>query len=801
MIIDRARLVLAAILFLPIAAHGQGLVIDYGAAARDGGCVTTLAPLNKLTVDASLSDTMATTAEQRTYRPPTHTGCRGLAPSVTFYRPLAHGADVASILVGGDNRVAEVLTAAEADALRVELTLKLRDPVVLRDLGLPMLVVGGIAAPTEGFNPSVELAVTLQQPLMSRGTLKGVSVPTDWHRQPAGSVDVTVTATTDAQLRTLYSPYHTLAVTRGGAHTLTGTYQGWQRCTAFEVTLLIATGDEPVRLDLLPFRYDGDGTFMALLSTPASPPDDTVSPRDIALVIDTSGSMEGEKMQQARDALVSVLGQLQPQDSFSVVAFDGAITPFADTAVAATDANVSQAQAFVEELAADGGTNIYDALKAAFASFASGTGHARYVVFLTDGQATNGETDTDAILAMAASHNEVGARLFTFGIGHDVNTVLLDKLAMASGGDALYVQPGQAVDAAVEQFFGQIADPVLTNPVLDVAEIGGVQLFPAAPGDLFAGQTVAILGRYEQPGAARIRISGEVAGRAVDYTWDVVLPEHAVTEGYVPRVWAKRRVGALLQEIKLGNSDPALVEEVRTLAHRYGVITDFTYFKLNDDGDMLMTYADVPDAETGSAAVGASAAIDSYQKGGTVDGPVDTWIRYLSDRTFPLVSGWFTDTALGPDGDWTELHFGSPAFWALLEADRDVGIAPLLSVGANARFEHLGRQFRVTDPTDSPVEDVPAESVNVPAAATPSPNTQTSATFVPQSEPGARTGSPNVTPAVAPTTISGAPVGCASAGSTAPQPRGLLLLVLGVMCALIRQKRSSSKSSVGPLGG
>ena len=505
---------------------------------------------------------------------------------------------------------------------------------------------------------------------------------------------------------------------------MSGSYNGYQRCTAFDVTVLMATGDEPIRIDLLPFRNmfesgvyaPAQGTFLALLSAPISPSEESVLARDIVLVIDRSGSMQGEKMSQAQKALHAVLGGLAPNDNFGVVAFDTQVSSLNGQTLPATDGNVLDAQAFVDDLVADGGTNIFDALKSAFSAFPSQTGNPRYVVFMTDGQATEGETGTQAILNMAASHNEVGARIYTFGIGYNVNTLLLDQLAKQSSGDALYIIPGQAVDTAVESFFAQISDPVLSNPVLDVADIQGDFLYPNTLNDLFAGQSVAVLGQYQKAGTATVTLTGEVAGEQKHFVFELELPEHSISESYVPRVWAKRRVGELLQELKLGSTDPAVGQEIEALAARYGVVTDFTHFQKDENGDVHMFVDGVSTAASGQEAVNTSASIDSYQKGGSAGGQSESWIRYESDRTYPLLGGWYTDTALDLSADWTDIHFGSELYWSLLNSEKAMGIGRLLGLATNERFEFLGRRFRISDSPKGRDNVLPEECTEIPPA-------------------------------------------------------------------------------------
>ena len=323
---------------------------------------------------------------------------------------------------------------------------------------------------------------------------------------------------------------------------------------------------------------------------------------------------------------------------------------------------------------------------------------------------------------MAQTRNEMGARVFSFGIGNDVNTVLLDRLARDSSGDVIYIRPDQSVAEAVQAFFAQISDPVLADPALDFGPFAAADMFPEVLPDLFAGRTVTLLGRYRQPGRATLSLAGSRGGQPWSVAFDVTLPEYALDAGYVPRIWALRQVGRLLADVKAGNMDPALIEEAVAIATRFGVSTNFTYFAADATGDVALRYAAVPMAATGAAAVDTSSALRDYGGGSSVPMSTSTSpstptvsVRYVADRSLPVQGGYLTDTKLAPpdaDANTIDLSFGSDRYFAFAAAEAPFGAGALLSVGNNARFELLGRTFRITDPLApaSSATAVPPES-------------------------------------------------------------------------------------------
>ncbi|HEY3235115.1 MAG TPA: VWA domain-containing protein [Polyangiaceae bacterium] len=771
------------------------LILFYGGLARAEGLVATTGPdaselvqLTKLQVNAELNEKEARVTEVRSYVPAV------FAQSLTFYRSLVGLSAVTELLVNGAPVSGVVLEPDEADRMRRLLAIALGDPAPLRDLGARLFFAE--LGPQTG---NVEITLTTQTPLVPYGTLFGVALPIDWHRQPVGSMDLSVIASTEAPLRTLYAPNHDLVISRLSDFSLTGTFSRSNVYTDFDLVLLLSSGEEPLRLDVLPFRYSETESGFYLATLTARRTEQTaVEPREIAFAIDTSGSMSGEKITQAKAALSSVLQKLRPEDSFALVAFSDQVRSYAPNAVAATPENLSAALGFVDALAAAGGTNIYSAMDTAFAALGEPAGKPRYAVLLTDGQPTSGETRIDAIAELGRQRSASGrARIFSFGIGYDVNTVLLDKLARDSSGDALYIQPGADVYRAVTSFFEQIADPVLSGPVLDWSSLEASDAYPAVLQDLYANSPAVVVGRYVGGGAANVTLTGAQGGQTVTYSFDVTLPSYDFHAGNVPRLWALRRIGSLLEEIKLGAG--GLEDEALSLATRYGVGTAFTFFQLDGNGDTRMVYSPVPRDAVGATAVGTSTLLDGYGKSATVTEAAPTAdVRYRRDRVFPLEGGYYRDSSLGDRTDWVELRFGSDLYFAFAQAEAKYGAAELLSVGQNVEFELLGRAFRVTGTSDllATTSALPVESDSVPAPAWTPESGPTSAT------PGPTTGGPQQRSSVTPPKSENVKLfaGCDCRASTAPPPRGFSwfwLFAVSLVAAARRSKgRNGSNSSL-----
>jgi len=259
--------------------------------------------------------------------------------------------------------------------------------------------------------------------------------------------------------------------------------------------------------------------------------------------------------------------------------------------VEASKQNRAKADDFIKELKPIGGTAIDDALKRALA-LKRGTEDRPYVVvFLTDGRPTIGTTDEDQIVAAAKKQGDGRTRVFCFGIGTDVNTHLLDRIAEETRAFSQYVLPEEDLEVKVSSFYSKIKEPVLANPTLKfTGDIRATKLYPSPLPDLFKGEQLVLVGRYSGKGDSAVTVEGSVNGSAKKFTYEVRFPEESSENDFIPRLWATRRVGYLLDEIRLHGENGELREEVTELARKYGIVTPYTAYLIMEDE----THRDVP---------------------------------------------------------------------------------------------------------------------------------------------------------------------------------------------------------------
>ena len=396
----------------------------------------------------------------------------------------------------------------------------------------------------------------------------------------SGAVHLTLTYPNRSGLGRAYSPTHELDTRDRGSETEVAV-QGDAR----NATLLIpvARANAPAISVLTNAPGRENGFVMVTVAPPDQGRNASVTPRDITLVLDVSGSMAGAKMNQARAAGRQLLETLEPQDRFRLIDFSTDVHTFRDDYVRATPENLQAARRYLDGLDASGSTNIEGALREAMRGRTE-SGRLPLVLFITDGEPTIGERNPERLVDMATIAKRprlgTGIRLFTFGLGADVNVTLLEQLALEGRGTRRSsFGPMSRSSARLGLVASRLVDPVLTD--VHVHAEGPVSLTkmqPAAGSDLFAGQDLVVFARYTGDGSARIVVDGQQNGRAVHWTTTANFPDRAPENPFVARLWAAQRIGFLSAERRRNGGSPELDAEIRTLGERFSIPTEFTSY-------------------------------------------------------------------------------------------------------------------------------------------------------------------------------------------------------------------------------
>jgi Ca-activated chloride channel family protein len=395
-----------------------------------------------------------------------------------------------------------------------------------------------------------------------------------------GQISAVVEISSKAAIKGIYSPSHDIDVKRDGERKARLSFES-RGGAQTDFQLFYTLSNQDFGMSLLTYRDPGkDGFFLLLVSPKAELDDREVSAKDVIFVLDTSGSMSEEgKMDKAKAALRQGVGSLNPRDRFNVISFAGEERLMSERLITADDEGKKQAREFIERMRATGGTNINDALMAAFKQIQPGD-RPHIVVLITDGQPTVGETKAVGILANVKQANNAGARLFTFGVGYDVNTVLLDGLANENRGAVAYIEPKEDIEVKVSNFFAKVNNPVLSDVKIDWGGVETDLVYPRATPDIFHGSQLVLMGRYRPRASAnRLTLTGKVNGRERRFTYDdLQFPEKQSDNEFLPHLWAMRRVGHLLDQIRLNGESKELRDEIVELGTRYGIVTPYTSY-------------------------------------------------------------------------------------------------------------------------------------------------------------------------------------------------------------------------------
>ncbi len=350
------------------------------------------------------------------------------------------------------------------------------------------------------------------------------------------------------------------------------------------------------------------------------------------------------------------------------------------------------------------------------------SGRPTIVVFLTDGLPSEGETDPAGILANVGGATPENVRLFAFGVGDDVDTYLLDSLVTNHSGASTYVRPGEPLDEIVSGFWSKVSAPVLTDIALDLGDAQIDEIYPTPLPDMFAGSQIVVTGRYRAGGPAPVTLTGMVDGVQQSFTYPDLTLSTAAGDDYLPRLWATRKIGYLLNQIRLNGENPEWVDAIIDLSVRFGIVTPYTSYLITED-DILT--ADGREAAATQAAVDFDEAADAPAFGGDavdraagqgalqdaevaaepMEEAADV-VRILGNRTYVQQNGIWTDTTFDPSTmTTTKVQFASEDYFALIAMFPELGDA--FSLGDKVIAVVNGMAFEVT-PDEQPPLDLSA---------------------------------------------------------------------------------------------
>ena len=622
----------------------------------------------------------------------------------TYIFPLPKGASFSafSMHVDGEPLTAEILEATEARMIYEEIVRQRIDPALLEYVGQGAYRARIFPIPAEG-EKRVELAY--DELLAQDAGIVRYVYPLNTEKfspEPLEDVSVAVTIRSSVPIKAIYSPSHPIVVERQDDFEARVIYADEEMVPENDFVLYYTVAREEVGVSLLTFRPEDEekGYFMLLAAPEVEPLQEQVIPKRMLFVLDRSGSMSGEKIEQARAALKFAVEHLGEGDAVNIVDYGTTVSAFADTAVPATAAARQELLQYIEEIEALGGTHIHGALMRAL-EMTRGDERAEMIIFLTDGKPTVGERNIDSILADVEDNNEAEARIFVFGVGNEVNTHLLDRLSGENGGASTYVKPGEDIEVAVSAFYTKVSSPVLEN--LEVEFVGGRpdDYYPLELPDLFRGGQIVQLGRMEGEGRMTVRLSGQVRDRSVVFEREVDISGQGPE--FLPRLWATRKVGFLLDQIRLHGEEGELVDEIVALSKRYGIITPYTSFLIVEDEPIAPIAADEDlKADSGAGAVAASEAVRGFAEADNTAQVRSQEVRYVGDKTFFLRDDYWRDSQYREGDPVQDYAFGSRDYFRLVTERAELG--RYLSLGKSVIVSYGGENYRISE-VDTAIEE------------------------------------------------------------------------------------------------
>lgn len=593
--------------------------------------------------------------------------------------PVPTGSSVSDLTLSGGPQTLEGSLLGADDAARIyeDIVRRMVDPALLRSVGTDLYEVRAFPVPA---GETRQISFTVTTPLLAQGDAALVDVP--WSRMSprpaAASISVDVEVPWD--VRTAIAPGFDLETQRTGPGEVDVAWEsadGWSADTDFRLHLGGGTGLVDARL-LAHRTGDEDGHFGLLFAPVVSV--DTVVARDVVLVLDVSGSMEGHKMEQAKTAAEYVLAHLADQDRFSVVSFSGFVSAFSDDLRPASE--TSAGIAYVRDLSAGGETNISGALERGLGLLSGerpGT-----VIFLTDGLPTAGIEDPRGILDVAERSAPDRTQLFAFGVGSDVDTVLLDALSGRFVGTSHYVSPDERIDTEVQRLFERITTPVLTDIQVTVEGVETSELAPAGITGLFAGHQALLTGRYQAGGHATVIVIGNSAQGPERFEYPVEFPERDETDPTIAQLWAQRRVADLLTEVRVEGPRDSLIERIVDIATRFGIVTPYTSY-LAQEPDLAFQPEEARRAVNDAVAAAPASGEDAVQGASDLEalraGRFELGgrtARVVGDHTYYDVDDAWVRDGYAPGTVAPVVVVGSDAFLALLGSDPSIAAAAAL---------------------------------------------------------------------------------------------------------------------------
>ncbi len=538
-------------------------------------------------VQVKIKDQIATTFIDQVFYNPTSRRLEGY-----YLFPVPKNAVIKkfTMFVNGEEMTAELLDAKKARRIYQDIVRQQRDPALLEysDTGVFKVRI----FPIEPYSKK-RIKISYHEFLSKDNNTVEYLYPLNTEKfsaKPLRNVSVNIELISKEELKNIYCPTHQTEIIRKGKKRALIGYEEKNIKPDIDFKLYFTTGDSKVGFSLLSYKKRGeDGYFLLSLNPSMNVDNKEIVNKDVAFVLDVSGSMAGEKLEQAKRALLFCVENLNKGDRFEIVRFSTEAETLFGNLTPSDKKNRLKARKFIKELRAIGGTNIDEALGIALKQ-ETRRGRPYIIIFLTDGKPTIGETSETALIRKLKKKNLTGTRVFTFGIGNEINTHLLDKITEVTRAYRSYVSPQEDIEVKVSNFFTKVQSPVLTDIKLKFGKnIKALKMYPVELPDLFKGSTLSVFGRYQGSGETRIVLEGKLGDDIKHLVFNVSPGFKSISSldreknDFIPLLWAARRIGYLLDQVRLHGKSNELIQEITELARTYGILTPYTSYLIVED--------------------------------------------------------------------------------------------------------------------------------------------------------------------------------------------------------------------------
>ena len=539
--------------------------------------------VKEIDIDAQIKNQVAEVRVTQTIYNP---GKRDL--EVELFFPLPNDGVIQNfmMMVNGEEIPGELLKKEEAQQIYQSIVSRKKDPALMEYAGYGLFKTSVFPV---AIGEEREISVTYTQICRKKNNSIGFSYPLGtqkFSKQALERIKFHANIQSNKEINNIYSPLYSIKVNQSTKNNAEINFESLNALPDNDFKFFYTLEDSDVGAAVLSYKPkdNEDGYFMLMASPSIALNTENVSKKNIIFVLDKSGSMAGAKIEQSKKAMSFVMKNLNQGDYFNIITYDDRVQLYKDENQTYGQDAKNEALHYISQISSGGGTNINDALIKAMKLFRDNT-HPNYIIFLTDGLPTSGEKNEMNIAQNVFNSNSQNARIFSFGVGNDVNARLLERLSSMNGGLTSYVKPHEDIENSVSELYNNIGSPVMTDVSIKFSNTDVRTTYPEKLPDLFSGSQLIWVGKYNKPGRSTLTITGKIEGKQQIFNYDIDFESHKDIglNSYIEKIWASRRVGYLIDQIDLNGQQKEWIDELVSLSKNHGILTPYTAYLAKEE--------------------------------------------------------------------------------------------------------------------------------------------------------------------------------------------------------------------------